>query len=217
MDITKEYTIMGATGYYGAQDENKVETYYNSITKTNTSISEESINSFIKERDKLKIKVRIGNRIFGVPESQYLQYLGDILGKKLDEIIYELNISKYIRSLEEIDDGESQIDYLQMIYAKFKDAKDEIIDYYSQGTFVEDCGGIVLSSLKTLTNITKSDVSQTIKEENDGIRKVKDEFILTANANYLVKWSFNYDIDSEGNIISDVTVECNPIENYHLQ
>lgn len=161
---------------------------------------DELIKHLIEERDNMKLKVQVGNRVFGIPEKEYKAYLGELIGKKVDEVIYQLNISKYVEGLQEYDEYEKEV------LEKFEDAKEKIIEYYSTGSYITECSGLTPTYMSTVTSMYKSDITEEIGEDSGSGREVTDSFILTANANYLVRWEFKYTINNEGKIASEV--EC---------
>ncbi len=184
----------------------EVEVYYDTV-------SSDKKEDFISERDNTTIKVQVGQRVFGVPEKEYRAYLGDMLEKKLNEIIYHFNSSQYVEGFGQYEE----------ILEKYKAAKETIKQYYIAGTFLEECGGITPTDLGVVTSIIKSDLS-TEKEKVEGeagiggINKVTgytvtENFTLMANANYLVKWKFTYTVDNEGNMSEVEASEIEAVKN----
>lgn len=261
-DVTKEYTVIGATAYF-RNDER----YGTGDGGRRAEVSEETIDKLKEKRDSLNLMMPIDDRLYGLPEDEYSKYLGDMLEKKLNEVIYELNIDKYVKGYQE---------YEEEVLPKYEPAKEYIIGYYTRGEFLTDCGGITPDSLKVVTNMTKSGVvhdknaqqtvntnqqsnntdpgdetdaaaatptvattpteTETPQEEEEetqvlsiditpeGVttnsinagqeREIVDEFVLTANSNYIVKWTFTYTVDAEGKFISNVVATYKPVRNY---
>lgn len=209
-DVTKSDTLLGATNYFATDDS-----YYEGVAGGD---------EFIKKRDSLKISTTIGNRIFGVTEDEYKQYLGDMIKKKIYEVIYELDISKYVVGFEAIgtsdanigyDTSEKIITHQEEVFKIFEPKINELISYYENGTFLQECGGIIFEDPdSTVVNMTKRNVYQEVSENDKGVTEVTDHFTLTANANYSVKWTFKYNVGAEGKIITDsIKLEHEPIIN----
>lgn len=194
VDVTKENTWFGATSYFAIDDK-----YYEDL-----NISAEDKEKILQAEKDLAIRVEIGNRTFGITEEEYLSYLGDVIGKKIDEVIYALDLEKYVSGLEEYN-GQYGDEYYQKRYQEllkiFEPAKNEVIQYYVDGTFLEECTTTPLNEgMKTVTNIIKSNLSQEIEDLGDGSQKVIDKFTLTANSNFSTKWTFTYIKGAEGKI-----------------
>ncbi len=196
LDVTKEYTVIGATNFvpihsYAVQTE-----WYDEV-------------SYNEAKENLRIKMELGGSTsdltcyFGLTQNEYLAYLGDLVSRKVDEVIYQLNIKRYNRGIEEFDE----------IVEKFKDAKEAITQYYSDRTFMDECKGLVRINPEIesiVTEISKSNLSQEI----DGSRII-DKFTLTANSNYIVKWQFEYTVGEDGKISSqNIGVTHEAVENY---
>lgn len=195
IDYTKKDSLYGATRYFG-DDE-----YYKELNLTTSEQDE-----YIQKREDLKIKIVIGDRTFGISEEEYVFYLGEMLGKKLDEVIYTLNREKYVHGIEEL-------------YEKFESVKQKIIKYYEDGKFIEDCSSTEQpEGATTVVEVVKSNISQEEKENEDKTTKtVTDKFTLTVNSNYVVVWSWTYEIGEEGKIITtadEIELTCKPIVNY---
>ena len=156
----------------------------------------------------MKVKVQIGNRVFGIPEKEYMAYLGELIGKKIDEVIYHLNISKYVEGIQEFDKFEEEV------LKKFEPAKQEIIDYYSAGTYLTECGGLIPEYMGTVTSMYKGDLTEEIGKSTASGREITDSFILTANANYSVRWELKYTVSNEGKIVSSVECSHNALANW---
>ena len=206
-DYTKADTLLGATSYFASEED---EHYYDGL---------DNRDDLLAKRDKLKTKYTIGKRIYGLSKEEYYAYLEYIVKKKLYEVIYELDISKYIEGMEEADGGydtSKQIfDHQAEILKIFESAINEIISYYEAGTFIDECGGIKFKDPDTtVASLVKSNVYQEIEDPESQTTKVIDHFTLTANANYIVKWTFTYEVGAEGKITStSVKVDREPVKN----
>lgn len=191
VDLTKTDTLIGATRYFGLSDD-----YYEGNLE---SQKEERI----EELDKLKVKTEIVDCAFGITEDDYIIYLGDILLKKIDEVIYTLNYDKYIEGYEEYDD----------FLDEFTEAKNNVLNYYLSGDYLEGSNREIYTAEDAISSIVKSNVEQEI-EETDGTITVTDKFTITANSNYMTNFKFIYTKGSEGKINSEVRVEKEVIKNY---
>lgn len=189
VDITKTNTLLGATRYFATDDE-----YYTGIE----DVKEEKLKELEEE---IKVKMEITNRAYGITEEEYLEYLGDILMKKIDEVIYTLNYDKYVEGYEE---------YSQFV-EQFGPAKEEVLNYYKNGNYIESSDR--KTSQDVITSIVKSNVEQEI-EEKDGTITVTDKFTITANSNYMANWKFTYTKGPEGRINSSILVEYEVIKNF---
>lgn len=196
VDITKSYTLIGATQYIPLDDD-----YYK-----NNKVDNATKDGKLQDAEKLIIKFQFGNRMLGITEEEYTDYLGDIIEKKINEVIYTLNIKKYTQGFEEYNE----------VLAHFRNAKEVVVDYYKNGKFLEECSnGQVIESMRIVTNIAKSNIYQDVEdiEGQEGKQKVTDKFTITANSNYSTIWTFTYTKGAEGKIESDITVEHKAIKN----
>lgn len=205
LDITKEYTVLGATNYLACRDLAIATEWY------------ENADAYDSAKDKFKTKMEIERHgstadsssssqdltvTFGVTNAEYYEFLSNIVSMKIDEVIYQLNIKRYNRGIAEFDE----------LKEKFKNAKKEITDYYNEATFMDECGGLKRineDTAKIVYEIVKSNLSQQIKDST-----IIDKFTLTVNSNYVVKWQFEYTVGENGEITSDIIVNREPIENY---
>lgn len=195
VDITKTYTLIGATTYIPIDDN-----YY----KNNDANTEKD--GKLEEAENLIMKFQLGNRILGITEEEYLNYIGDIIEKKINEVIYTQNIKKYTQGFQEYEE----------VLEQFKEAKAEVIDYYKNKVFLEECSnGRVVESMGIITSISKRNIGQEVEqiEGQEGKEKVVDTFTITANSNYSTIWTFTYVKGAEGKIEGDIKVEHKPIVN----
>lgn len=196
VDITKSYTLIGATQYIPLDSNYYLENNVDSETKDGK----------LQDAEELIIKFQLGNRMLGITREEYTDYLGNIIDKKINEVIYTLNIKKYTQGFEEYNE----------VIAQFEKAKKVVVGYYEKGTFVDDCSnGQVIESMRIVTNISKSNIYQEVEdiEGQEGKQTVTDKFTITANSNYSTIWTFTYTKGAEGKIEGDITVENKPIKN----
>ena len=201
LDVTRPDTLLGATQYETSDD-----------IKTLRENAETEYKAYMI----------IENMLFGIKEGEYNEYLKSIVDKKIDEVIYELDLKKYLEGIEEgkggYDTSAELIERQKELNKIFDDVKKNILDYYKAGTYVEECGGIKLKKKTSVVLLEKTNVYQeSEKDESDGSYKVTDHFTLTADSNYGVKWELTYTVGKEGkiqyesfNVNSDLVHEAIP-------
>lgn len=222
-DVTRAGTLVGATNHFYTDDA-----VYDVLDK-------EDKEKVLKTREKLRIKMEIEDEIYGITKEEYegtdeeteehgkyAGVFGDMLEKKLDEVFYTLNISKYVNGIQEFIEDEN--------LSAFDSAKQEIKQYYLDGTFLEECGGIgggsiVTNLIKTIVYTEEKTSSEKAGEEGEtneeeeitageGEKVYIDHFTLVANDNYVVNWTFEYKVGVDGLIASDIKVDHEAIKNY---
>lgn len=212
--------------------------YYQGTSKTFEEAQEEIKN--------LKASVQIINRVFGISEEEYGQFINTSFENKLNEVLYVIFKEQYVKGIsaqeteqEETQDSEAEVtqpsqgeeykehleehsqetivsidgtEYLKFL-EKFADVKQYIIAQYTdiEQRLLKECSATGTVPDSVITNIVKSNVIPGEPDENGN---VKNQFTLTVNSNYVVKWSLEYTIGPEGKIVSDITATPKPIKNY---
>ena len=204
IDVTRTDTLLGATNYFASYSSNDTE-------------AQEEI---LEEQDKYKVSIIIKNRLFGITNSEYEKYVEMLVDKKIYEVLYELDIYKYLEGIEEQEGGydttQEIIKHQEEIFKLFENAKEEIATYFESENFITDCGGIRFKNPDTVVAILeKTNVFQKKEEQENGNTKITDCFTLTANSNYGIKWELSYEVGVEGKVISEkVDVKHTAISNY---
>lgn len=162
-DMTRDETLLGATRYYKSP-----------YTKGDEGLTKD----LQKEIEKFKTYKVIDNMLFGLTVTEYKDYLAAMIDKKIDEVMYELDLKKYLEGFEESEGGYDTsykiMEHQKQIKKMFQKAKDLILEYCETGNYQEDCGGIKLKEDDKLVRILeKSNVYQE-QEEQDNRRDNKD-------------------------------------------
>ena len=187
------------------------------------------------------LSVAMLNRLFYISHDEYYNYIDYIVGRKIDEVIFELNIANYTQGTEQLQEYniEKEDEALDII-GQFAEAKANVAQYYKEAGYAECvASGLELpEKMKIVSILEKISLKQevegpydegngksNIKKEEDqssedntsspniGYLKIKDTFILIANSNYRTRWEFTYTVGPEGKIVDTVQVKHEPIIN----